>query len=98
MNVKIQAVHFSADQKLVDFVNEKVNKLEQFHDHIISSNVYLKVDKKAAKENKIAEIRINIPGKELFAKKQCDTFEEAADSACSALERQVKKYKSKLSA
>lgn len=98
MNVKIQAVHFNADQKLVDFINEKVNKLEQFHDHIISSNVYLKVDKKAAKENKIAEIRINIPGKELFAKKQCDTFEEATDSACSALERQVKKYKSKLSA
>lgn len=98
MNVQIQAVDFSADQKLVDFVKEKVNKLELFHDHIISSEVFLKVDRKAAKENKIAEIKINIPGKELFAKKQCNTFEEATDNACAALEKQVKKHKAKLMA
>lgn len=98
MDIKVQAIHFAADQKLINFVNEKVNKLELFYDHIISSEVFLKVDKKAAKENKIAEIKISIPGKELFAKKQCDSFEEAADLAVDALRKQVKKHKAKISA
>ena len=95
MDLNVHSVHFHADHKLVDFISGKVGKLELFFDNIIAGEVYLKVDNTAATENKIAEIKLFIPGKELFAKKQCKSFEEAADLACEALRKQVRKHKSK---
>lgn len=95
MDLNVHAVHFSADRKLVNFINGKVSKLELFFDNIVAGEVYLKVDKSAKSKNKIAEIKLSLPGKELFAKKQCKSFEEAADLACEALRRQVRKHKTK---
>lgn len=95
MDLKINAVHFTADQKLIKFISEKVNKLELIYDQIISSEVYLRLDKSDIKENKIAEVKLMIPGNELFAKKQCKSFEEATDSAVQALKRQISKSKEK---
>ncbi len=96
MKVKIQSIHFDEDKKLLDFINEKMEKLQHFYDHIIQSEVFLKIDKSDDTSNKIAEIRIHIPGHELFAKKQCKTFEEAVDTAIDALSRQVIKHKEKI--
>lgn len=95
MDFKINTVHFTADEKLIEFIREKVNKLEMMYDQIISSEVYLRLDKSDTNENKIAEVKIHIPGNELFAKKQCKSFEEAADSAVQALKKQVSRYKEK---
>ena len=95
MDIQVNSVHFTADKKLVDFVNEKVGKLALFFDNIIASEVYLRLDKSQDGENKIAEVKILIPGKELFAKKQCKSFEEAADLAVEALRKQVHKHKEK---
>jgi putative sigma-54 modulation protein len=96
MDIQVHSVHFTADKKLVDFVNEKVGKLELFFDNIIATEVFLRLDKSQDGENKIAEVKILIPGKELFAKKQCKSFEEAADLAVEALRKQVNKHKEKL--
>lgn len=96
MDLKIETVNFDADKKLVQFVEEKVGKLTHFFDNIVSGEVYLKVDKSSEKENKVAEIRLNVPGKDLFAKKQCKSFEEATDLCVEALRRQVQKHKEKL--
>lgn len=95
MDLNVHSVHFSADRKLVDFINGRVAKLEVFFDNIIAGEVFLKVDNTANSENKVAEIKLSLPGKELFAKKQCKSFEEAADLACEALRRQVRKHKTK---
>ena len=95
MDFKINAVHFTADKGLISFVEEKVKKLENMYDHIISGEVFLRVDNNDSKENKIAEVRITIPGNELFASKQCQSFEEATDLAVSALRKQVEKHKPK---
>ena len=91
----MNSVHFTVDQKLVDFIHDKVKKLELMNDSIISSEVFLRLDKSSEKENKVAEVKILIPGHELFAKKQCKSFEEAADSAVDALKKQVEKYKAR---
>ncbi len=96
MKVKIQSIHFNADRKLLDFVEGKVDKLGLFYDNIIGSEVFLRLDKNSNTENKIAEIKLNIPGNDLFAKKQCKTFEEATDTAVEALRRQLKKHKEKV--
>jgi putative sigma-54 modulation protein len=96
MDIKVHSIHFKADQKLLDFVQDKLTKLQLFFDQIIVGEVFLRIDKNSDKENKVAEIKILLPGKELFAKKQCKTFEEASDAVIDALIVQVKKHKSKL--
>jgi len=96
MDFKVNAVHFSADQKLLDYIHGKVKKLEMMADQIISSEVYLRLDKSSDHENKIAEVKIHLPGSELFARKQCKSFEEATDSAVQALKKQVEKHKHKV--
>ena len=95
MKVAVHSIQFDADQKLVHFIENKVGKLDHFHDHIIGSEVILKVDNSSDQDNKIAEIKLNVPGKELFAKKQSKSFEEATDSAVEAIRRQMKKFKEK---
>ena len=95
MDLKVHSVHFDADKRLIEFINTRVSKLETFFDNIVLAEVFLKLDKSSDTENKVAEIRLMIPGKELFAKKQCKTFEEATDLACEAITTQVKKHKGK---
>ncbi len=97
MEVKINSVHFTADQRLVDFVNKKVGKLDTFFDGIINAEVTLKVLKPEVANNKVSELKISIPlNGYLFAKKQADTFEEATDLAIDAVRKQIDKYKEKL--
>ena len=96
MTINIQSVHFNADRKLLDFVNEKVEKLNTFYDGIINSEITLRLDKSSTSDNKISEIKMTGKGHEFFAKKQCASFEEATDLACEALRTQIKKHKDKL--
>lgn len=96
MEIQVHSIHFTADQKLINFINEKANKLELFFDNIIACEVYLRLDKHQEKENKITEFKLLIPGKTLIAKKQCKTFEEGTDAAVEALRKQVKKHKEKV--
>jgi putative sigma-54 modulation protein len=95
MKVRIQSVHFNADQTLLDRIQEKVNKLIHFYDHILGGDVLLKLDKASNTENKIVQIKLAIPGNDLITKHQCKTFEEATDLCVDALSRQVKKHKEK---
>ncbi|PBQ30704.1 ribosomal subunit interface protein [Sphingobacteriaceae bacterium] len=96
MTINIQSVHFNADRKLLDFINEKVEKLSTYYDGIISTEVTLRLDKSSTSDNKIAEIKMLGKGQEFFAKKQCESFEEATDLSCEALKTQIKKHKEKL--
>ena len=96
MQVQVHSVHFDADYKLIDFIKGKINKLEQFHDQIIGTEVFLRLDKSSVNENKVAEIRLAVPGKDMFAKKQCKSFEQATDIAVEALRKQIRKHKTKL--
>jgi putative sigma-54 modulation protein len=96
MKLKVQSIHFDADRKLLTFVEEKIEKLTHFYEDIIDGEVFLRLDKSSEKENKIAEIKLNTPGKTMFASEQCRSFEEATDSAVDALKRQITKYKEKL--
>lgn len=96
MRVNINAVHFKADKKLVAFINEKMEKLTQVYEGVIDSEVSLKVENNETRENKIAEIRVVIPGSNLYVKKKSSTFEESTDDAVEALRRQLKRYKEKV--
>jgi|SRR5688572_6082299 len=98
MKVNTQSVNFNVDQELVNFIQKRLDKLDIFYDKVISSNVYLKVQNTSSKENKIVEVKVNVPGDGFIVKKQCKTFEEAVDSAASSLERVLLKRKQKIRA
>ncbi len=96
MKVNTQSVNFTADKKLLDFIQRRMDKLEQFYDKVIKSDVFLKVENTSGKENKIFEAKLTVPGDSFMVKKVCKTFEEGADSAANSLERQLLKRKEKL--
>lgn len=98
MKVNTQSVNFNADQKLIDFIQKRMDKLDLFYDKVIKSDVFLKVENTSEKENKIFEARVSVPGDSFVVKKQCKSFEEGADMAAASLERQLKKRKEKLRA
>ncbi len=95
MNIQIHSVRFDADKKLIDFVHQKLDKLTQFAEDIVNAEVYLRLDKDQERENKISEIKLELPGGPLFAKKQSKTFEEATDDTIDALKKQITKHKQK---
>ena len=95
MKITVQSIHFTADKKLLDFIQKKADKLETFYDNIINGQVYLKLENVDNEANKITEIKLQLPGNQLFAKEQCKTFEEATDQAIESLRKQIEKHKQK---
>ena len=96
MKVTTQSVNFNASADLLDFIEKKVASLSKFHDKIVNAEVFLKLENSSDKENKIAEIKINIPGNELVVKKQFKSFEEGISTGVESLKRRLKKSKEKL--
>ncbi|WP_339606985.1 ribosome-associated translation inhibitor RaiA [uncultured Roseivirga sp.] len=94
MKVQIQSVHFVADSKLTDFIQKKLDKLDTFYDRTIDAEVILRVNNEGI-ENKTVEIKLNVPGDQLFAEKTNGSFEAATDHCTEALRRQIKKHKEK---
>ncbi|CCG54082.1 Protein of unknown function [Flavobacterium indicum GPTSA100-9 = DSM 17447] len=98
MKVNVHAVNFNVDKKLVSFIEERLTKLEKFYDKVVASDVFLKVENTSDKENKIVELKINVPGDEFMVKKIGKSFEEATDLAAESLERVLVKRKEKVRA
>jgi putative sigma-54 modulation protein len=96
MNLNIQTVHFDADIKLRNHIEQKIQKLNQFHDRITNVNIYLKLDNIVHKiKDKIVEIKVAIPKHEFFVKQSCKSFEESFDMALDSIVAQIKKQKDK---
>lgn len=100
MKLDIQSIHFTADQKLIDFIQKRLDKLDTFFDRITDAEVYLRLEKNGdnTRDNKVVEILLNVPGDQLVAKKHATTFEAATDEAVESLRKQVERFKEKLQA
>lgn len=95
MKLQMHSIHFDADKKLINFIQEKIDKLDTFYDRIVDGEVIMRVEKNNQNHNKTIEFKINIPGEQLFVKQHDRTFEAATDLAVESLKRQLKKFKSK---
>lgn len=93
MDIKIQAIHFDATDKLNAFIQKKAAKLEKTCESIIKAEFVLKVVKPETVKNKETALNVALPGTELHAEKTCDTFEEGVDLCVDSLLRQIEKYK-----
>jgi len=95
MKVQVQSIHFNADVKLINFIQRKINKLETFYDKLLVGEVYLRLNNQGI-DNKTVEIKINVPGNQLFAKENARSFEAATEMATTALQMQLRKFKEKI--
>ncbi|RZK36864.1 MAG: ribosome-associated translation inhibitor RaiA [Hymenobacter sp.] len=95
MKVQMQSVHFDADQKLLDFIQQRLDKLDHFYDRITDGEVILRLNNKDGNANKTVEIKLMVPGSTLFSQEDAASFEAATDAAVEALKRQISKYKEK---
>ena len=95
MRLQVHSIHFVADRKLIDFIQSKIDKLETFYDRLAGGEVFLRLNNEGI-DNKTVEIKLNVPGYQLFAKEQARSFEAATDLATEALRMQLKKFKTKI--
>lgn len=94
MEATIKAIHFDISEKLVSFVNKKIDKLSRRFEAITEAEVSLRLVKPETALNKEAQIKLAVPpAADLFASKTADTFEEAVDLCLDALESQLEKVK-----
>lgn len=94
MKLQVHSIHFDADRKLISFIQRKVDKLETFYDRTMDGEVFLRLNNEGI-ENKTVEIKLKVPGTQLFATEKARSFEAATDLATDALRMQLKKFKTK---
>jgi len=95
MRINVEAVRFTADQKLVDYIEKKLSKLDQFFDRIVDVNVVLKLENSGQVKDKIVEARVNVPGDTLICKVSEKLFEASIDAVADNLKRQLIRFKEK---
>ena len=95
MKIQVHSIHFNADIKLIDFIQKKVDKLEVLYDRLVDGEVFLRLNNEGV-ENKTVEIKLNVPGTQLFATEKARSFEAATDLATEALSMQLRKFKTKI--
>lgn len=94
MKLQVHSIHFDADQKLVKYIQKKIDKLETFYDRLVDGEVFLRLNNEGS-DNKTVEIKIKVPGAHMFAVEKARSFEAATDIATDALRMQLKKFKAK---
>jgi putative sigma-54 modulation protein len=93
MKILIEPVHFTADQSLLDYIEKKIKKLEQFYDRIIDVQVTLKLENSGQVRDKVVEVLVSVPGDRIFNQDTQKTFEAAVDKVAAGLKRQLIKRK-----
>ncbi|MFZ1423025.1 MAG: ribosome-associated translation inhibitor RaiA [Saprospiraceae bacterium] len=91
MQITFQAVHFTADQKLKDYISDKLQKLVKFYPKIIQATVYLKLENSGQVKDKVIEVKMNIPGHTLISTNSDKSFEASFDDSLENIKRQLKK-------
>ena len=97
MNIQISAIHFTADSKLTDYIEKKLQKLNQMYDRIVRVDVKLKLENAGQIRDKIVELSVKVPQETLVASETNKTFEAATDKVVDTMVRQIKRHKQKFS-
>jgi len=96
MKIMTESIHFTADQKLVQLIEKKLQKLERLYERIIDIHVVLKLENHQSIKDKIVEILIHVPGGNLFARESSKNFETSIELALASIRKQTMKFKDRL--
>ena len=93
MEIRVQSLKFDADQKLLEFVQKKVSKIERFDETITNVDVTLSLLERP--ENKNVKIQAYVPGETLVIERAATSFEEAVNDAVDAMKEKIVRSKEK---
>lgn len=93
MEIKIKALKFSADEKLVQFVEKKAARMEKFFEGVANE---AEVSLENLKEGKKAKIQIHVPGDDFVIERVADTFENAVTECVDAMKEKLTRAKEKM--
>ena len=91
--INVKSLKFNADEKLLDFIDKKVGKVEKFFDNMGDIDVTLSLLPDA--DNKCVKLQTHIPGDDLIIERNAHTFEEAVTEAADALKERIVRAKEK---
>ncbi len=97
MNIHFEYHDVAASQRLEGLVTERLSKLENKYDFIVSADVYFKKQKSSNPEiGKICSVRLGTPGPTVFAEVASATFEASIAKVITDLGSQLQTRKDKL--
>lgn len=91
--INVKSLKFDADEKLLEYIDKKVGKVEKFFDNLGDIDVTLSLLPDA--ENKNVKLQTHFPGEDLIVERQARTFEEAVTNAADALKERIVRAKEK---
>ncbi len=98
MEAIFQFVQLTKSERLQDFTHEKLSKLEKKYDWVLRAEVYLKKQDGMEPKGFICNIKLSVPGPQIFAESNEESFEAAIAETVSDLERQLSKRKAQMKA
>ena len=92
MNLNITGRHVEVTPAIREYVTSKLDRVIRHFDNVTSVTVILSVEKLKQK----AEVTLHVRGKDLFVEADDADLYAAIDAMTDKLDRQVQKYKQKL--
>lgn len=92
MNIIFAGKNMEITNSLREVTEKKLSKLDKYFDKDIQGNVTFSTQK----NRKIIEVTINLPGTIIRAEESSDDMYASIDKAVDILERQIRKYKTRL--
>ena len=96
MQISINTIHFRASSRLIAFIKQRVASLKKYNSHMDSVKIFLRLENNHLKKNKLSEIHVHLPGKNLIVRKRSETFEKSTSLAKSVLIKILAKSKQKV--
>ena len=91
--INVKSLKFDADEKLLDYIDKKVGKVEKFFDNMGDIDVTLSLLPDA--ENKCVKLQTHMPGEDLVIERHAHSFEVAVTDAADALMEKIVRTKEK---
>ena len=96
MDTIYQFVKLEKSEALQNFTQEKLNKLENKFDQIISAEVHFRRHEERDENQNECNISLSIPGPTIFTESKDDSFEGAVSQCTRELDRQLTKRKEQM--
>lgn len=96
MEVNVQFVKMPTSESMEAFVNKRLEKLAKRYEWIIKADVFYKIENDPKGKGKICDIKLSLPGPQIFATSDEVSYEAATDETIRDIEKQLKKRKSEL--
>jgi len=93
MNLQLTGHHLEVTPALRDYIASKLSKISNHFDHVIDIKVTLSVEKLSQK----VEATVHVPGNDLHAECSNENMYSAIDLLADKLDRQVLRFKEKIS-